>query len=64
MLIALIITAEIAFCLILLFGLLARHGLGRPRLGMALFVATPFVDIALRGDELSPASGFIEREVS
>jgi hypothetical protein len=24
---------------------------------MPLFVATPFVDLALRGDELSPASG-------
>jgi hypothetical protein len=51
-----------AFWLILLFGLLARYGLGRPRLGLALFVATPFVDLALRGDELSPVSGSNERE--
>jgi hypothetical protein len=33
--------------LILLSGLVARYGLGRPRIGMALLVATPFVDLAL-----------------
>jgi hypothetical protein len=48
-LIALIVAAEIAFWLILLSGLVARYGLGRPRLGMALLVATPFVDLALLG---------------
>jgi hypothetical protein len=46
-LIALIVAAEIAFWLVLLSGLVARYGLGRPRLGMALLVATPFVDLAL-----------------
>jgi hypothetical protein len=46
-LIALIAAAELAFWLLLLSGLAARYGLGRPRLGMALLVATPFVDLAL-----------------
>jgi hypothetical protein len=46
-LIALIIAAEIAFWATLLAGLVARYGLRRPRLGMALLVATPFVDLAL-----------------
>jgi hypothetical protein len=46
-LIALIVAAEIAFWLTLLSGLVARYGLGRPRLGMALLVATPFVDLVL-----------------
>ena len=47
MLIALIVAAEIAFWLILLAGLVARYVLRRPRLGMALLVATPFVDLFL-----------------
>ena len=47
MLIALIVAAEIAFWLILLSGLFARYGLGRPPLGLALLVATPFVDLGL-----------------
>ncbi len=46
-LIALIVSAEIAFWLLLLSGLTTRYVLGRPRLGMALLVATPFVDLAL-----------------
>ena len=47
MLIALIIVAELAFWLILLSGLALRYLLRRPRLGMALLVATPVVDLAL-----------------
>jgi hypothetical protein len=42
-----VVVAEIAFWLILVSGLVARYGLGRPRLGMALLVATPVVDLAL-----------------
>ena len=49
MLIALIVAAEIAFWLILVSGLAARYVLRRPRLGMALLVATPIVDLALLG---------------
>jgi hypothetical protein len=47
MLIALIVAAELAFWLVLLSGLVARYGLRRPRLGLALLVATPFVDLFL-----------------
>ena len=47
MLIALIVAAEIAFWLMLVSGLAARYVLGRARLGMALLVATPVVDLAL-----------------
>ena len=47
MLIALIVAAEIAFWLILLSGLAARYVLDRRRLGMALLIATPLVDLAL-----------------
>ena len=47
MLIALIVGAEIAFWLILFSGLAVRYLLGRPRMGMALLVATPLVDLAL-----------------
>jgi hypothetical protein len=46
-LIALIVAAEIAFWSTLLAGLVARYLLGRPRLGLALLVATPFVDLLL-----------------
>jgi hypothetical protein len=46
-LIALIIAAELAFWLTLLAGLVSRYGLRRPRLGLALLVATPFVDLIL-----------------
>jgi hypothetical protein len=45
--VAVIIAAEIAFWLLLVSGLVARYGLGRPRVGMALLVATPLVDLAL-----------------
>ena len=47
MLIAFIVVAEIAFWSILFSGLAARYVLRRPRLGMALLVATPVVDLAL-----------------
>lgn len=47
MLIALIIAAEITFWLMLLSGLATRYVLRRKRLGMALLVATPVVDLAL-----------------
>jgi hypothetical protein len=45
--IALIAAAEIAFWLLLLGGLILRYPLRRPRAGLALLVATPFVDLAL-----------------
>ena len=44
---ALIVAAEIAFWLVLLGGLTARYALRRPRLGAALLLATPLVDVAL-----------------
>ena len=47
MLIALIVAAELAFWLTLLSGLAARYVLDRPRLGMALLIATPLVDLGL-----------------
>jgi hypothetical protein len=47
MLIALIVAAEIAFWLVLASGLLAGYRLRRPRLGLALLIATPFVDLFL-----------------
>lgn len=47
MLIALIVATEVAFWLILLSGLAARYVLRAPRLGMALLVVTPLVDLAL-----------------
>jgi hypothetical protein len=46
-LIALIIAAELAFWLTLLAGLVSRYVLGRPRIGLALLVATPFIDLIL-----------------
>ena len=49
MLIALIVAAEIAFWLLLISGLAARYVFGLPRLGLALLVATPLVDLALLG---------------
>ena len=45
--ITLIIATEIAFWLLLLAGLATRYVLRRPRAGMALLVATPFVDVVL-----------------
>jgi hypothetical protein len=47
-LIALIVATEVAFWLILLSGLAARYVLRAPRLGMALLVVTPLVDLDLR----------------
>ena len=47
MVVAVIIAAEIAFWLLLVSGLVARYGFGRPRFGIALLVATPLVDLAL-----------------
>ena len=49
MLIALIVAAEIAFWLLLISGLAARYVFGLPRLGLALLVETPLVDLALLG---------------
>jgi hypothetical protein len=46
-LVVLIVAAEIAFWLALLAGLVTRYLLRRPRLGMALLVATPLIDLAL-----------------
>jgi hypothetical protein len=43
----LIVAAELAFWLIHLSGLAARYVLHRPRLGMALLVVTPIVDLGL-----------------
>jgi hypothetical protein len=45
--ITLIVAAEIAFWSILLAGLVFRYVLLRPRLGLALLVATPLVDLVL-----------------
>jgi hypothetical protein len=47
MVIALIVAAEVAFWALLLAGLAFRYPLRRPRAGMALLIATPFVDLAL-----------------
>ncbi len=47
MLVVLIVAAEVAFWLTLLAGLVTRYLLRRPRLGMALLVATPLIDLAL-----------------
>ena len=49
MIAAAIIAAEVAFWLMLLGGLVARYGLGRPRLGAALLIGVPLVDVALLG---------------
>jgi hypothetical protein len=47
MLIGLIIACEIGFWVVLLSGLVARYLLGRRRLGAALLVAAPLVDLVL-----------------
>ncbi|ROO84130.1 hypothetical protein EDD29_1647 [Actinocorallia herbida] len=47
MLVALVIGAEIAFWVLLGLGLLVRYGLRRRRLGGALLLGTPLVDLAL-----------------
>jgi hypothetical protein len=45
--VAFIVAAEIAFWATLIAGLVARYVLRRPRLGLALLVATPFIDLLL-----------------
>ena len=47
MLLILIVACEIGFWLLLVAGLLARYALRRPRLGAALLVLTPLVDVVL-----------------
>ena len=47
LLLALIVAAEVAFWALLLAGLVTRYWLRRPRLGLALLIATPFVDLLL-----------------
>ena len=47
MLLILIVACEIAFWLLLVAGLLARYAWRRPRLGAALLVLTPLVDVIL-----------------
>lgn len=43
----LILTGEVAFWAFVLGGLAARYLLRRPRLGLALLLTTPVVDLAL-----------------
>ncbi len=47
MIAAAIIAAEVGFWVLLAGGLAARYLLGRPRLGAALLIAVPAVDVAL-----------------
>ena len=47
MLIAVIIACEIGFWVVLAAGLVARYGLRRPRLGAALLICVPLVDLVL-----------------
>lgn len=47
MLVAMIVGAEVAFWVVLALGLLARYGLRMPRLGGALLLAVPLVDLVL-----------------
>jgi hypothetical protein len=47
MLLALIVVCEIGFWTMLVSGLLARYALRRPRLGAALLVLTPLLDVVL-----------------
>ena len=44
---ALIVACEVAFWVVLLAGLVARYSLRRPRLGAALLVGVPLVDLVL-----------------
>lgn len=44
-----IIACEIGFWVFIALGLLARYPLNMPRLGLAFFIATPIVDLALLG---------------
>ena len=47
MVLTVIVATEIAFWLLLLSGLGARYGLGRPRVGLVFLAATPLVDLVL-----------------
>ncbi len=47
MIYAIIVACEVGFWLVLLAGLAARYGLRRPRLGGALLVYVPLVDLVL-----------------
>ncbi|HET9423195.1 MAG TPA: hypothetical protein VFO49_18795, partial [Nocardioides sp.] len=47
MLLILIVACEVGFWLLLVAGLLARYALRRPRLGAALLLLTPLVDVVL-----------------
>jgi hypothetical protein len=47
MLVALIVACEVGFWVLLGAGLVARYGLRRPRLGGALLVGVPLVDLVL-----------------
>lgn len=47
MILTAIVTAEILFWLLLISGLLVRYALKAPRVGVALLIATPVVDLAL-----------------
>ena len=47
MIYAVIVACEVGFWVVLLAGLAARYGLRRPRLGGALLVCVPLVDLAL-----------------
>lgn len=66
MLLGLIVACEVGFWLLLLGGLLVRYALRRPRLGAALLVLTPVIDVVLlvaatvdlhRGAEATTAHG-------
>lgn len=47
MILAIIVSCEIGFWVLILFGLLARYVLRRPRLGAFLLILTPVVDLIL-----------------
>ncbi|MBY8871687.1 hypothetical protein K7640_07515 [Micromonospora sp. PLK6-60] len=49
MLVGLIVACEVAFWVLLLAGLVARYPLRRPRVGAALLIAVPLVDLVLLG---------------
>ncbi|QIN77899.1 hypothetical protein GBA65_04505 [Rubrobacter marinus] len=49
MIYAVIVACEVGFWVVLLAGLAARYGLRRPRLGAALLVCVPLVDLTLLG---------------
>ncbi len=47
MIVAVIVACEVGFWVLLAAGLLARYGLRRPRLGAALLIGVPLVDLVL-----------------